>query len=53
MNQSYYQLFHDGGLYHMETSPLICKENQWTNFYIKAASVIKELKLTYKRYKYI
>ena len=25
--------FHDGGRYHIETSPLICGANQWTGFY--------------------
>ena len=25
-------LFHDGGCYHIETSPLICRANQWTGF---------------------
>ena len=29
------ELFHDGGPYHIETSPLICRVNQWTGFYIK------------------
>ena len=37
------QLFYDGGRYHMETSPLICRANQWTGFYIITASVLKEL----------
>ena len=27
------ELFHDGGPYHIETSPLICSANQWTGFY--------------------
>ena len=27
-------LFHDGGRYHIETSPLICSSNQWTGFYM-------------------
>ena len=36
-------LFHDGGHYHIETSPLICRANQWTGFYIITASVMKEL----------
>ena len=22
-------IFHDGGSYHIETRPLICRENQW------------------------
>ena len=26
--QNYYYLFQDGGLYHIETSPLICTANQ-------------------------
>ena len=28
------QLFHDEGPYHVETSLLICRVNQWTGFYI-------------------
>ena len=36
-------LFHDGGQYHIETSPLICRANQWTGFYMISASVVKEL----------
>ena len=36
--------FHDGGRYHIETSPLICSANQWTGFYMITASVMKELK---------
>ena len=27
----------------METSPLICRANQWTGFYMITASVLKEL----------
>ena len=27
-------LFHNGALYHIETSPLICIANQWADFYI-------------------
>ena len=38
------QLFHDGDRYHIETSPLICSENQWTGFYMITASVMKVLK---------
>ena len=34
------QLFHDGGRYHIETSPLA---NQWTGFYMTTASGMKEL----------
>ena len=37
--------FHDGGWYHIETSPLICRANQWTGFYIISASVMKRLKV--------
>ena len=37
-------LFHDGGRCHIETSRLICRANQWTGFYMKTASVMKELK---------
>ena len=32
-------LFHDGGRYHIETSP------QWTGFYMITAYVMKELKV--------
>ena len=35
--------FHDGGPYHMKTSPLIYSENQWTDFYMIGTSVMKEL----------
>ena len=37
------QIFHDGGRYHIETNPLICRANQWTGFYMITASVMKEL----------
>ena len=37
------QLFHDGGRYHIETSPLICRANHWAGFYMITASVMKEL----------
>ena len=36
-------IFHGRGLYHIETSPLICSANQWTSFYMITTSVIKEL----------
>ena len=39
--------FHDGGRCHIETSPLICKANQWTGFYMITASVTKELNIGY------
>ena len=32
-----------GGRYHIETSPLICRANQWTGFYMITVSVMKEL----------
>ena len=37
------ELFHGGGHCHIETSPLICKANQWTDFYMITDSVMKEL----------
>ena len=37
------ELFHDGGRFHIETSPLICSANQWTGFYMITASIMKEL----------
>ena len=40
-----YLTFHDGGRYHIETSPLICGVNPWTGFYMISASVMKGLKL--------
>ena len=36
-----------GGPYHIETSLLICKANQWTGFYTTVTSVIKKLMLCY------
>ena len=40
-------LFHlflyDGGPDHIETSPLICRVNQWTGFYMIGTFVMKEL----------
>ena len=37
------QLCHDGGTYYVKTSPLICKANQWTGFYMLGTSVMKKL----------
>ena len=34
---------HDGGTYHVETSPLICSANQWTVFYMIGSSIMKGL----------
>ena len=39
----HYQVFDYGGPYHVETSPLICSENQWTSFYMIGTSVMKWL----------
>ena len=36
-------LFHDGDPHHLETSPLVCKVNQWTGFCMIGASVMREL----------
>ena len=36
-------LFHVGGPYHIETSPLICSANQWADFCMIETSVMKEL----------
>ena len=36
-------IFHDGGPYHIETGPLICEANPWTDFNIIRTSVMKEL----------
>ena len=38
------KLYHDGGFYHIETSPLICRANQWTGSYMMRPSFMKELK---------
>ena len=32
--------FNDGGSYHLDTSPLTCRANQWTGFYIIKTSVM-------------
>ena len=37
------QLFHDGGPYHVVTSPVISSENQSTGFYIVGTSVNKRV----------
>ena len=37
-------LFHDGGIYHIKTSPLTCSANRWTGFYMIGTSVMKELR---------
>ena len=40
---SIYKFFHDGGRYHIETSPLIYRANQWTGIYMITVSLMKEL----------
>ena len=32
-----HEIFHDGGPYHIKTSPLTCRANQWTGFYMTGA----------------
>ena len=45
INMTHFPLtLHDGVRYHIETSPLICRTNQWTGFYMLTASDMKELK---------
>ena len=36
-------LFHDRGPCHIETSPLICRVNQWTGFYMIGTSIMKKM----------
>ena len=45
-NEVICRLFHDGGPYHIETSPLICRANQWTGFCKIGISIIPELRVT-------
>ena len=40
-----FQLFHEGGLYHIEICSLICRANQWTGFYMIGTSATKESKI--------
>ena len=42
MTSSKHYFFHGGGPYHIETSPLICRANQWTGFYMIETSVVKD-----------
>ena len=35
--------FKTEAVYHIETSSLICKANQWTGFYMITVAVLKEL----------
>ena len=43
------QLFHDGVPYHIETSSLIFRANQWTGFYMIGNSVMKQSMVPYPR----
>ena len=43
-DELYTGLFHDGGPYLTETSPLICSANPWTCLYMIGTFVMKELK---------
>ena len=36
---------HEGGPYHIETSPLICSANQWTGVYMIGTSLMQKLLL--------
>ena len=42
-NHCHFNYCHDRGLCYIETSPLICRANQWTGFYMIRTSVMKEL----------
>ena len=44
-----FQLFYDGGLYHIKTSSLICRTNRWTGFFMIRNSIIKEWKRCFIR----
>ena len=37
-----FKLFHDGGPYHIETSLLMFRSNQWAGFYMIGTYVMKE-----------
>ena len=39
----YDYLFYEEGPYHIETSPLIFKANQWIGFYMTGTKVMKDL----------
>ena len=42
-DKTFFKFFHDEGLYHTETSPLIFSANQWTGSYVTETCVMKEL----------
>ena len=35
---------YDGVFYHIETSPLVCRANQWTGFFTTGTTAMKDLK---------
>ena len=39
----HFLFFYDGGPYHIEDSPLICRTNQWAGFCMIGTSVMKEV----------
>ena len=46
-DEIFHEPFHDAGRYHIETSPLICRANQGTGFYVITDSVMKKLQHEY------
>ena len=38
------KLFHDGGLYHIQSGPLNFRANPWTGLYMIRTSVLKKLR---------
>ena len=40
----FFKICHEGSLYHIETSSLICSANQWTGFYMMETFAMKVLK---------
>ena len=45
----FFSCFDDIGSHHIETSPLICRANQRTGFYLIGTSVMKELLRTFSK----
>ena len=46
-------LFHNGGPFHVETSPLSCSANQWTGFYMIGTSIMTELSIYLEKLQYL
>ena len=44
----YFNSFMTKGLYCIETSPLICRENQWTGFYMISTSIMRDFNIFYR-----